>query len=97
MLKNVVQQGHKRVETGSVAFSPSHPELSEQLFSRVGYVEDFGELRTTLVHFFSIRVEGLTLAGGPNARRPQAAVDVHRAACDRRELNTYGSSSDVTS
>ena len=39
MLKMAVQQGRRRIETGSV---PS------------GYVEDFDELRTKLADFFSI-------------------------------------------
>jgi len=46
MLKKSVQQGRRRVETGGVAFSPAQPRAVEQLFSRVGYVEDFDELRT---------------------------------------------------
>ena len=33
---------------------PPNPELSEQLFSRVGYVEDAFEARTPLAGFFSI-------------------------------------------
>jgi len=42
MLKKAVQQGRRRVETGSV---PS-----------VGYVEDFDEPRTLLADFFSILI-----------------------------------------
>src|SRR6185295_18845228 len=42
-----------------------------------GYVEDFDEPRTTLADFFSIRIKGLTLADGLNARQPQAVGDVH--------------------
>jgi hypothetical protein len=48
MLKMAVQQGRRRIETGGVTFHPPNPELSEQLFSQVGYVEDFDEPRTTL-------------------------------------------------
>jgi hypothetical protein len=33
---------------------PPNPELSEQLFSRVGYVEDFDESRTKLAACFNI-------------------------------------------
>ena len=73
--------------------SKATSESKSEAYAR-GYVEGFGEQRMPLADFFSIRVEGLTLAGAPNVRRPQAAVDVHRAACDRLELNTYGSSSD---
>ena len=49
-----VQQGRRRIETGSVAFSPAQPRAVEQLFSRVGYVEDFDEPRTKLAGFFSV-------------------------------------------
>ena len=59
MLKKAVQQGRRRVETGGVAFPPAppRPELSEQLTSRMGYVEDFDESRTMLADFFSILLE----------------------------------------
>ena len=36
---------------------PPNPELSEQLSSREGYVEDFDELRTPLADFFTILLE----------------------------------------
>ena len=42
MPKTVVQQGMRGIETRDAAFPPANPELSEQLFSRVGYVGDFG-------------------------------------------------------
>ena len=51
------QRGRRRKNTGGVAFSPANPELSEQLFSRVGYVEDFFELRTKLGACFSNRLK----------------------------------------
>jgi hypothetical protein len=54
MLKKAVQQGRRRIETGGVTFPPPNPELSEQLFSQAGYVEDFDEPRTKLPNFFSI-------------------------------------------
>ena len=38
-------------------FHPPNPELSEQFFSRVGYVEDFFETRTKLGAYFSNRLE----------------------------------------
>jgi hypothetical protein len=40
---------------------PPNPELSEQLFSRVGYVEDLNDARTTLAVFFSILPQLLRL------------------------------------
>jgi hypothetical protein len=43
----------QRVKTGSVRFSTTHPELSEQLFPRVGYVEDAFKARTPLDGVFS--------------------------------------------
>ena len=36
-------------------FSPSHPELLRQLFTREGYVEDFDEPRMKLEAVFSCR------------------------------------------
>lgn len=36
-------------------FSPSHPELPRQLFSRSGYVEEAFEARTKLGGIFSSR------------------------------------------
>ena len=44
----------QRVKTGGVAFSPAQPRAVEQLFSRVGYVEDLNDARTTLADVFSI-------------------------------------------
>jgi hypothetical protein len=41
-------------KTEAWRFSPTHPELSEQLFSRVGYVEDLSDARTMLADLFSI-------------------------------------------
>ena len=41
-------QGRRRVNTGGVTFSPSHPKLPRQLFPRTGYDEDFHEPRTKL-------------------------------------------------
>ena|SRR5437588_8182801 len=46
----------QRVKTGGVAFSPAPPRAVEQLFSRVGYVEDLNDARTKLADFFSIRL-----------------------------------------
>src|SRR6185295_4985270 len=80
MLKKIVQQGRRRVETGGV---PSQ-----------GYVEDFDEPRTPLADFFSILLEGLTLADGLNARLRQAAAGVHHMPSHPLELHTYGSSLD---
>jgi hypothetical protein len=54
MLKKFVQQGRRRLETGGVHSHPPSPELSEQLYSQAGYVEDFVEPRTMLAIIFSI-------------------------------------------
>ncbi len=54
MLKKAIQRGRRRVKTGGVALPPPNPELSEQLFSREGYVEDCDEPRTKLGALFSV-------------------------------------------
>ena len=46
---------------------PSNPELSEQLFSRVGYVEDLNDARTMLAGFFSILLPFLSKHHGPHS------------------------------
>ena len=56
----------KAAGSGATEAYPSHPpnpELSEQLFSRVGYVEDGCETRTTLRAFFSSRLSSCPSAG----------------------------------
>ena len=66
MLKKFVQRGHRQVETGGVTFPPAQPELSEQLFSQAGYVEDFDEPRTKMADFFSILLVRHLLVIQPN-------------------------------
>jgi len=41
LLKQVVNEAAGEKTPEAHRFSPTHPELSEHLFSRVGYVEDF--------------------------------------------------------
>ena len=54
LLKQVVNEAAGEKNTGGVAvFTRPTPELSEQLFSQVGYVEDIFEMRTKLGACFS--------------------------------------------
>jgi hypothetical protein len=55
MPTTVIRQDPLGIETGGAAFPPAKPELSEQLFSQVGYVEDFDEPSMKLDTAFSIR------------------------------------------
>src|SRR6185503_12582177 len=73
----------------SKAAGESKPDAYPQ-----GYVEDFDEPRTKLADFFSIRMKGITLAGGWNARQPQAAPDVRRTTPHPQKQDIYEPSSD---
>ena len=57
LLKQVVNEAADEKIPEAWLFSPTHPELSEQLFSRVGYVEAFFEPRTKLGACFSNRLQ----------------------------------------
>ena len=48
LLKQVVNEAAVEKTPEAQRSHPPNPELSEQLFSRVGYVEDFFETRTKL-------------------------------------------------
>ena len=49
----VSQRGASESKPETYPFSPALPELPRQLSPRVGYVEDFDELRTKLGTIFS--------------------------------------------
>ena len=74
LLKQVVN------EAAGVAFSPAQPELSEQLFSRVGYVEDFSSRERSWVFFGDSR----GCSKFPPAR-PQGAGRLRRTLAVRRK------------
>src|SRR6185503_9331889 len=73
----------------SKAAGESKPEAYPQ-----GYVEDFDEPRTKLADFFSIRIKGIILADGWNARQLQVGGDVRHRVTHLHERRIYGSSSD---
>ena len=55
MVKLVLQLGRKRVTTGGVVFlTRLPPSCQDSSFPEEGYVEDLGELRTTLEASFTI-------------------------------------------
>ena len=54
LLKQVVNQAAGEKTSEALNSHPPNPELSEQLFSRVGYVEDFSRRERSWVSFSEI-------------------------------------------
>jgi hypothetical protein len=76
MLKKAVQQGRRRVETGGVP---------------LGYVEDFGELRTKLADFFSIPL--IDYASPTKQLRPVESGPGHQGSGQKIEVAEHVGSS----
>jgi hypothetical protein len=57
LLKKAVQRGRSERWGEAYLSHPPSPELSEQLFSRVRYIELLRDARTMLMVFFSILVK----------------------------------------